>query len=290
MSKLIIGCGYLGMRVARRWMEDGQAVAAVTRSHARADALKRQGVLAIVADIMRPAALDNLPEAQTVLFAAGYDVAGGYSRQDLYVKGLQAALNAISPGTRRIVFISSTSVYGQSEGEWVDESSRCDPITASGKAFLEAEKTLAASRFGPCAIVMRLAGLYGPGRMRRRTKELMAGKSIVSSKERFLNLIHIEDAAGVVIAADKLARPPCRYVIADGCPVQFGDYLAYLAKLLGVGSPAIIEPSQSEASETSGQTNKRVSNAKMLAELGVRLKYPTYREGLEAALWQDTAG
>ncbi|MGA2062328.1 MAG: NAD-binding protein [Thermoguttaceae bacterium] len=90
MTKLIVGCGYLGLRVAKQWLEAGQAVVGVTRSAARADELKQQGIEGVVVDVARPQTLKLLPEAETVLFAVGYDAASGRSRRDYYVNGLQA--------------------------------------------------------------------------------------------------------------------------------------------------------------------------------------------------------
>ncbi len=288
MTKLIVGCGYLGSRVARLWIDDGQSVAALTRSCARADELKQRGIQSVVADITQPATLDNLPEAETVLFAVGYDSARGYSRREYYINGLRAIVNTLSPKTQRFILISSTSVYGQTDGQWVDKNSPCVPKTESGWAFLETEKALAASQFGPCAIILRLAGLYGPGRILRRANELLAGKPIIALKERFTNLIHVEDAAAAVIAADKLAKPPCNYIVADGHPVQYQDYIAYLAELLGATPPEFVEVSSSEFNQSRRLTNKRLSNAKMLVELDVHLKYPTYKEGLNAVLNQES--
>jgi nucleoside-diphosphate-sugar epimerase len=282
MTKLIVGCGYLGRRVAKQWLEAGQAVAGVIRSPARAEELKQQGSEGVVADITRPATLHGLPEAETVLFAVGYDAASGRSRRDYYVNGLQAVIKAISPKVERFILISSTAVYGQDKGEWVDEDSPCLPITEGGLAFLEAENALAASQFGRCAVTLRLAGLYGPGRLLRRTKDLLAGNPIVAVKERYLNLIHVEDAAAIVIAAETHAKPPRTYIIADGHPVKYCDYITHLAKLLNVANPQFQEPTSWQTDKDRRPSNKRLSNARMRPELGIQLKYPTYKDGLDA--------
>ena len=282
MTKLIVGYGYLGGRVAKKWLEAGQAVVGVTRSPARAEELKRQGVESVVADITRPESLKMLPEAETVLFAVGYDAASGRSRRDFYVDGLRAVIKALSPKIERFILISSTAVYGQNKGEWVDEDSSCQPKTESGLALLEAENVLAASQFGSCEVILRLAGLYGPGRVLRRTKELLAGNPIEAVKDRYLNLIHIDDAAAIVIAAETHARPPRTYIVADGHPVRYCDYITHLAKLLNIANPQFREQMywQTEKNRRSGK--KRVSNVRMRTELGVQLKFPTYKDGLDA--------
>ncbi len=157
--KLIVGCGYLGLRVARRWIDAGHAVAGVVRNERSSDALTRAGVLAIVADVTRPETLTNLPAADTLLYAVGYDPAGGTSRWAVYVDGLRALLDAVSPQVRRVLLISSTGVYAEQGGGWVDESSPCLPVRESGQALLAAERVLAAHRLGKCGIVLRLAGI-----------------------------------------------------------------------------------------------------------------------------------
>jgi nucleoside-diphosphate-sugar epimerase len=287
MTKLIVGCGYLGLRVAKQWLEAGQAVVGITRSPARADELKQQGVEGVVADITRPQTLKVLPEVETVLFAVGYDAASGRSRREYYVSGLQAVIKALSPKTERFILISSTAVYGQNKGEWVDEDSPCQPKTESGWALLEAENVLAASRFGHYAVILRLAGLYGPGRLLRRAKDLLAGNLIMAEKERYLNLIHVDDAAAIVIAAETHAKPPRAYIVADGHPVKHCDYITYLAILLNIANPQFQEPMTWPNDKNRRSTNKRLSNARMQRELGIQLKYPTYKDGLDAVFAEE---
>ena len=168
MSKLIVGCGYLGLRVARRWIAAGHAVAGLVRISAAAESLARESVRPIVADVTQPSTLRGLPAADTLLYAVGYDPAGGASRSAVYVDGLRAVLDAVSPEVRRVILISSTGVYAEQGGGWVDESSPCQPSRESGRALLAAEQALAAHRLGDRGIVLRLAGIYGPGRLPRR--------------------------------------------------------------------------------------------------------------------------
>jgi nucleoside-diphosphate-sugar epimerase len=282
MTKLIIGCGYLGRRVARLWLDAGFSVVAVTRSPIRAEELNRQGLQSIVADITKPETLVSLPGAETALFAVGYDASSGLSRQAYYVDGLQAVIAALSSKIRRFILISTTSVYGQTAGQWIDENSPCSPKTETGLAFLEAENVLDTSQFGHNAVILRLAGLYGPGRLLRRSEDLLAGKPLNVKKNNYLNLIHVDDAAAVVVAAETLVKPPCKYIVSDGNPVTYHDYLAYLAKLLDAPAPKFIEPVSENTNSNRGATNKRLKNTKMLSELGVVLKCPTYKVGLDA--------
>ena len=153
--KLIVGCGYLGLRVARRWIAAGHAVAGLVRSSAGAEALAHEAVRPIVADVTQPSTLRDLPAADTLLYAVGYDRASGASRSAVYVDGLRAVLDAVPPQVRRVILISSTGVYGEQGGRWVDESSPCQPSRESGRALLAAEQALAAHRVGALGIVLR---------------------------------------------------------------------------------------------------------------------------------------
>jgi nucleoside-diphosphate-sugar epimerase len=218
----------------------------------------------------------------------GYDATSGLSWREYYVNGLQAVLEALSPKIHRFILISSTAVYGQTNGQWVDENSPCLPKTESGRAFLETENVLAVSQLGPNRVILRLAGIYGPGRLLRRTKDILVGNPIVASKDGFLNLIHVEDVAAIVAAAEKQAKPPCIYVVADGHPLKYCDYIAYLAKLNGVAQPQLIEPSSYQPTQARRLSSKRLSNVKMLADLDIELKYPTFQQGLNAVFIPET--
>jgi nucleoside-diphosphate-sugar epimerase len=267
--------------VARRWIAAGQAVVGLVRNAGSAELLARQSVQPIVVDVTRPSTLRDLPPADTVLYAVGYDPAGGASRSAVYVEGLRAVLDALSPQVRRVIFISSTGVYAEQEGGWVDESSPASPVRESGRALAAAEAALAAHCLGGLGIILRLAGIYGPGRLPRRA-ELASGGPLLIATGQQVNLIHVDDAAAAVLAAEAHAQPPRTYLVSDGHPVDRRDYIAELARQLGLPPPAFRDPLPGEATGRRGG-NKRVSNARMLAELHVKLTYPTYREGLAAA-------
>ncbi|MGA2256675.1 MAG: SDR family oxidoreductase [Thermoguttaceae bacterium] len=281
-SKLIVGCGYLGLRVARRWIAAGHAVAGLVRSSAAAESLARESIRPTVADVTQPSTLLSLPAADTLLYAVGYDPASGASRSAVYVDGLRAVLDAISPPVRRVILISSTGVYAEQGGGWVDESSPAQPSRESGRALLAAEEILAAHRLGALGIILRLAGIYGPGRLPRRS-ELAAGQPLPIATGQQVNLIHVDDAAAAVLAAEAYARPPRTYIISDGRPVERREYFAEMARQLGLPRPSFREPLPGEITGRGGG-DKRVSNARMLGELHLKLAYPTYREGLAAAV------
>ena len=162
MARLVFGCGFLGQRVATRWLAEGTPVYAVTRSEGRAQLFRQVGLQPIVADVTRPESLVDLPVANTVLFAVGFDRNSDDTIQRVYVEGLRAVLSALRSPVDRFIYISSTGVHGQRDGSWVDESSACEPVRDGGKAHLQAEQLLAEHRIGARGIVLRLAGIYGP--------------------------------------------------------------------------------------------------------------------------------
>ncbi len=283
MSKLIFGCGYLGGRVARLWHQAGHVVHVVTRSERRADELAGAGYRPIVADVCDAASLADLPSAETVLFAVGYDRAGRAAIGDVYAGGLRSALDALAGVPEQIIYTSSTGVYGQADGETVDEDSPTVPLREGGRACLAAEEVLAAHRLSPSGIVLRLAGIYGPGRV-PFLDQIRTGQPILVPQEGHLNLIHVDDAAAVVLAVEARAKPPRTYCVSDGHPVVRREYYGEVARVVGAAQPIFGAARADAAVSARASTDKRVCNDSLRADLGVSLAYPTYREGLRAIL------
>ncbi len=284
MTKLIIGCGYLGERVARKWRDAGHAVAVTTRSASRADAFRQQEYEAIVADVTRPETLTHLPVAESVLFAVGFDRDSGQSIQNVYAGGMQNVLDALSAQTGRLIYISTTGVYGPSDGGWVDEVTPPDPRREGGQASLTAETIIAAHPLGERSVVLRLAGIYGPGRI-PFIRELQAGEPIPARTSGWLNLIHVDDAAAVVIAASELPiGERSVYCVSDGVPVERGEFYSEVARQIGAAPPQFVEPDANSSRAARAEGNRRISNARMQADLRVTLTYADYRAGLASAL------
>jgi len=280
MPKLVIGCGYLGQRVAQQWRQAGQEVWTLVRTEAHAEALRRAGFRTLLADVTQPASLAALPACDTALFSVGDNPRSGGSRRAVYVDGLANVLKALPPDVERVIHISSTGVYGQTEGQWIDESTPCRPRREGGAAFLAAEQLLAGHAWASRAITLRLAGLYGPGRIPLKA-DLLAGRPIAVPAHVYLNLIHVDDAATVVLAAEH-ARTPALFNVSDGQPVLRRDYYRCLAELLHVAGVAFVDPPPGAPISPRSDSNKRIGNARLTAELGVTLQYPSYREGLAA--------
>lgn len=274
---LILGCGYLGRRVAARWLAAGRRVVALTRQNSVP--LAAIGVEPLVGDVLNGPRLPRFPEASTVLYAVGLDRAAGKSMRDVYVGGLANVLGTLSP-CDRFVYVSSTSVYGQADGDWVDEVSPAEPVEESGRVVLEAERLLRARR--PDAILLRFGGIYGPDRLLRRNTQLRSAEPMTGDPDRWLNLVHVDDGVEAVLAADSRGKAGETYNVVDDEPVPRRTLYELLAELLGAPAPRFVEGPEPR------QANRRVSNAKAKAALGWRPRYPSYRAGLPAALLETT--
>jgi len=284
MTKLIFGCGYLGARVARRWQNAGDHVAVVTRRAERAAELAKNGFDTLVADVTAPATLGDLPVAQTVLFSVGYDRGTAQSIHDVYAGGVQNVLDALPHGTKRFIYISTTGVYGPAGGAWVDEVTPPDPRREGGRASLAAERILTAHPLGKRSVTLRLAGIYGPGRI-PFLNQLREGQPIPAPSAGYLNLIHVDDAASVVLAADRLPElddGPRIYCVSDGLPVERGEFYREAARQIGAPPPTFVQPEPESPRAERAAANRRVCNDRMLRELGVVLLYANYRAGVAA--------
>jgi nucleoside-diphosphate-sugar epimerase len=292
--KLIVGCGYLGLRVARRWLAVEEPVAAVTRHAARAQEFRAMGILPIIAEVTEPPSLEPLRKllgpGDTLLYAVGYDRHAAKAMDEVYIQGLQNVLAAVSPEIGRVIYISSTGVYGQVAGETINEDSVTEPAREGGRVCLAAEQALRESKFGERAVILRLAGIYGPGRVPNRA-DLVEQKPLPFDPASALNLIHVDDAASIVMAADKSPTTPRTYVVSDGHPVARGDYYAELAQLWNApppvfATPGTVDPNSGTtiAPSRRGGADKRIDTTRLMSELAPVLSYPDYRAGLRGII------
>jgi nucleoside-diphosphate-sugar epimerase len=193
--------------------------------------------------------------------------------RQVYVEGLRNVLDHLGPC--RLVYISSTSVYGQTDGSVVEEDSPTEPADEAGRVVLEAETLLRERRKD--AIVFRFAGMYGPGRLLRE-QAIRAGQPLSGDPEKWLNLIHIDDGAKIVCAAYARAARGSITNVADGHPVTRGDFYAELARRLGAPAPTFTP----QLDPGADPVNRRIDIARLRRWFGECL-YPDYRAGLAQA-------
>jgi len=279
-DRLIIGCGYLGLRAARLWQKAGLRVAATTRSTERAAAFKQEGLDPIVCNVLDAQSLTALPAANCVLYAVGLDRQAGDSMRDVYVNGLQNVLDVLEGKMDRLLYVSSTSVYGQTDGSWVDETSDCEPTRENGQICLEAEQAI--TNADVSSVILRMGGLYGPDRLLARIREREQGIKVAGNPEAWLNLIHIDDAVAAVDTVASSQDGPPKYLVIDDQPIQRKTYYETLARLLELPPPEF-NPDTPDRKGDRG-LNKRCSNRLIRETLGLEWTYPTIEEGLPAAL------
>lgn len=280
MKKLIVGCGYLGTRVAQAWLDDAHEVFALTRSSERASQLRASGIRPVVGDVTSSLNLTDCDELDTVLFAVGFDRTVGNAIQDVYVEGLRRTLDQLPMPPRRFIYISSTGVFAQNEGQWVSEQSACEPTRDGGKACLGAENVLRKHAISQRTIILRLAGIYGPDRL-PKLRDVMEGRSLSATPNGYLNLIHVEDAVTIVLAVEQQATTPALLLVSDGQPVSRGAFYSELARLTNSPEPRFEDPCvDSSTARSATTTNKRIDNSELRARVRFAYRYPSYIEGL----------
>jgi nucleoside-diphosphate-sugar epimerase len=289
MRVVILGCGYVGLELGRQLRDDHEVVG-VRRSNAGVAAIEEAGFASVQADVTDADDLASVPDADAVVFAASSGGRGADAAREVYVDGLRTAVEAF--GTRqsspdRLIYTSSTGVYGDHGGDWVDESTPLDPTTEKTTVLAEAERIARAeaAEYGIDGTVARFAGLYGPDRY--RLERYVEGPVT----EGYLNMVHRDDAAGAVrhCLREDVARDEVVLVVDDE-PVSKWAFADWLAAECGEPEPPkrtkkerLGDPDLSEAARRRILTSKRCSND-YLHELGYDFAYPTYREGYRAAV------
>jgi len=277
MRVLVIGCGFVGTRAADLLHEAGHEVVGVTHSPESAERLAAVKAWSVVAcDVSDAEAVEalhcsDLPDA--FLHCASSGKGGADAYQAVYVNGMRHLVAAFPNAFP--IFTSSTSVYPQTDGSEVDESTPTQPDRDTGRLLLEAE-AIAHDHGGAVA---RLAGIYGPGRS-FVLKNLLEGKSGIEVTDdapdgRYLNQIHADDAASALVHLIT-TRPPGIWNIADDAQMPQHACLEKLAQLFSLPVPPVKPP---DPARKRGWTHKRVSNARLRAT-GWTLRYPGYFDAL----------
>lgn len=294
MDVAILGCGYVGLELGRHLLDGGHAVVGVRRSDAGLRAIREVGMQAIQADVTRPETLDAIPDVDAIVFAASSGGRGASAARSVYVEGLRSTIDHFGSrtvGPDRLVYTSSTGVYGDHDGAWVDEQTTPDPTTEKTSVLLEAENVArTASDFGMAPTVLRFAGLYGPDRY--RLERYVKGPV----RDGYLNMIHRADAAGTIRFVLEHLSPPRLLLAVDDEPVDRWVLANWLADQCGLPRPekeTVAERLQStevsSAAERRLRTSKRCSNDRLRSS-GYEFQYPTFREGYHEAVvaYRDT--
>jgi len=271
----VAGCGYVGSALAARFVSDGARVVGLSRTPRGLP----DGVTALAADLAGPDLASVLPtDLDLVFYTAAADGGDERAYRAAYVTGLANLLDGLESRPRpprRVLFTSSTSVYGQCAGEWVDEDSPTEPPNHRGRIMLEAEARLGASPIA--SVALRLGGIYGPGRT-RLLESVRAGRATLArGVKRYTNRIHRDDAAGALRHLALLDEAPPLVLGVDDEPAERGEVLRWLADALAAPEPAEVEPDPGAAPDA----GKRCRNA-LLRSTGYALRYPTFREGYAA--------
>jgi nucleoside-diphosphate-sugar epimerase len=268
---LIVGCGYVGTALAELRVALEDEVWGLKRT-----AVESSSNRLVQADITAPETLAGLPaDLDVVVFSAssgGFDDA---SYEQVYVRGVRNVIRALHDQRqrpRRFLFVSTTSVYGQTDGSIVNEDSPATPQIFAGTRMLEAEKQVLDSGFEPT--ILRLGGIYGPGRD-RLIRSVREGSAVCYEDDpRFLNRNHRDDCAGALSHLIDLKTPRAIYLGVDHEPVGRSELLNWIADACGVQRPKVLPLSQAPVSRR--PSNKRCSNQRLL-DSGYVFRFPSYR-------------
>lgn len=275
----IFGCGYVGRALAEILVADGHTVVAFSRS----GATQIHGVEGVALDFRGEIPSDKVPTDLTqALFMAAPKEFSEAAYRSVYVESQRKVLMALQrtcPELRRYIFVSSTSVYAQSEGEWVDEAAPTEPTHFSGRVLLEAE-SVCSELFGPSAHCVRFGGIYGPDRTRMIEQVRRGAVRYQIDPPQYTNRIHRSDCAGCLRHLLTLGELEPIYLGVDNEPAPLSEVCTWLADRLGATLPP---PAPSSAESRGLRSNKRCRNSR-LREAGYQFAYPTFREGYESLL------
>ena len=272
MSKILIaGCGYVGTSLAEGLLRSGDDVWGMRR---KPESLP-EALRPLKADLNDPDTLLNLPEGlDYVFYTAGASAFSEEAYREAYIRGVSNLLSALeAQGNRpkRILFTSSTGVYAQQDGRWVDETSPTEPTSFSGRTVLEAERLFQESPFE--TVSLRLGGIYGPGRT-ALIDRVRKGEATLEAKSRYLNLIHLEDIVGALTHLMKIEPVQEVYVGVDSDPQEWNALIRWITCELALPEP----PVDANADSKRPPRNRRCSNARLRAS-GYEFRFPSCREG-----------
>ena len=279
---LIIGCGFLGEAAAELFSSRGNTVLGLVRGAESLTSLAGRSFASAACDVTDDASVEALTPLVRNVPLAIYCVSSGRGGADTYASvyrdGLRRVLELWNPG--RIIFVSSTSVYGQTDGSWVTEESPAIPDRETGRILLEAEQ-IALTAGGSVA---RLSGIYGPGRSVLLKKFLAHEATLEDGGHRWINQIHRDDAAAALARLGDSVVPVGLYNVTDNAPATQREVYSWVADFLNRPLPP---EGPADMNRKRGWTSKRISNAKLRCA-GWVPQFPSYRDALPQLLDNST--
>ncbi len=287
MRVLIVGCGYVGLPLGAELARRGHAVFGLRRTADGAGELVAAGITSLVGDVTRPETLHLLPGPfDWVVNTVSSSKGGADVYRAVYVEGTRNLLTWLAGSPlRKFIYTSSTSVYAQNDRSEVTEASPAEPRSDTGRLLVETENLLltAASERDFPAVVLRVAGIYGPERGHLFQQYLRGEARLAGDGSRLLNMIHRDDVVEAVITALERGEAGRIYNVADDEPVTQLDFFQWLAEQLHRPLPPAAS-AEENAARKRGVTNKRVANRRLREELKCALKFPSFREGYAAEM------
>jgi len=281
----IVGCGDIGSLLAANWRDHGANVTALVRSEASRVRLQGLGLNTVDGDLDQPETLVNLPLLESILYYLAPPAREGEGDSRIH-----NFLGALKKGNlpHRIIYISTSGVYGDTGGAWVKEEDTARPQTARAHRRLDAETAL--RQFGLMhsipVIILRVGGIYGPGRLPR--ERLEKGLPVLNESECcYTNRIHAEDLVTVLVLSADKGKGNNIYNVSDGHPGNMTQYFYAVADILGLPRPPSLPMEKAREQLSLAMLSyltesRRMDNSKLLRDFRLQLRYPNLATGLAA--------
>lgn len=281
----IVGCGKLGRALAQHYLSQGATVWGVVRSGESARLLEAEGIRPLCADLAQLSSLSPMPMKGAVVHYLAPPPGEGES--DPLLRHFLTMLHGEQLPSK-LILLSTTAVYGDCQGEWINETRPANPQTARGKRRLDAERVAQSwsAQTGVPLVILRVGGIYGPGRL--PLARLKQGLPILNEAESpFTNRIHEADLAQICLTAEARGPVGAIYNVSDGHPSTMSHYFKAVAEACGLPQPPEVSLEEAKEVMSAGmlsylEESRRLENTRLLADLGVSLKYPDLEAGLKA--------
>lgn len=283
VSVFISGCGDIGARVAKLWLDRGVAVFGLAHNASANARLAALNIKPVAGDLDNPTSLDKLPTGNALVYH--FAPPPPHGNEDPRVINLLNAMRG-QHKPKKIVLISTTAVYGDCHGAWITEATPAHPQTDRGRRRLAGEQALLqwCGRHKVAAVILRVGGIYGPGRL--PVERLEKGLPVLhESDSPYTNRIHQDDLASICVAAAERANDGAIYNVSDGQPGTMTQYFKDVAHALELPAPPEVDRQTAEKTLSAGMLSylnesRRINNEKLIKELQIKLQYPNLAAGL----------